>query len=342
VLDALAVAMPAAPAPVPARVVHAALVSTQAGGFEATGDEIDDEIREVFLEEFEEEIGHLEELLPPWRSEPEDLDRLRPIRRVFHTLKGSGRLVGARILGEFSWKVENMLNRVLDGTRAPSPAVIALLDQAFYTLPQLHAALRGEAPPVADLEGLQALADRVAAGEEAFHSPRPAPLETPLEAPDPSALDQAFVAALVPADTAPAAAPVAIEAPDLPASVDPVLLEILSAEVVGHLATIDAWLAQAEPVVANDGLLRSLHTMNGAFAMTEVPAITAVTGPAETYVKRLLAAGMAPTGEGVAVLAEVADAIRRTLAALQLPAPRVPQYAALALQLAGLRDSLPE
>ena len=39
-----------------------------AGGFEATSDDIDDEIREVFLEEFEEEIGHLESMLPAWRA----------------------------------------------------------------------------------------------------------------------------------------------------------------------------------------------------------------------------------------------------------------------------------
>ena len=69
---------------------------------------------------------------------------LRPIRRVFHTLKGSGRLVGARRLGEFSWAIESMLNRVLDGTRPASPAVVAMVDQAFYTLPELQAVLRGE------------------------------------------------------------------------------------------------------------------------------------------------------------------------------------------------------
>src|SRR5690606_27462809 len=138
------------------------------GGFETTGDEIDDEIREVFLEEFGEEIDNLDQMLPLWRERPDDLERLRPIRRVFHTLKGSGRLVGARALGEFSWKVENMLNRVLDGTREASPAVIAMVDHAFYTLPQLLAALRGTAAVDADLEGMQALADRIAEGEEVF------------------------------------------------------------------------------------------------------------------------------------------------------------------------------
>ena len=99
-------------------------------GFDGSSDEIDDEIREVFLEEFQEEIGNLEQLLPTWRKQPDNMEQLRPIRRVFHTLKGSGRLVGAKTLGEFSWKVENMLNRVLDRTRAPSHAVEVLLEQA--------------------------------------------------------------------------------------------------------------------------------------------------------------------------------------------------------------------
>ena len=95
------------------------------GGFDDAAD-IDADIREVFLEEFDEERDNLGRLVPHWQQAPEDLDRARPIRRVFHTLKGSGRLVGARALGEFSWKIEGMLNRVLDGSRAPSPAVLAM------------------------------------------------------------------------------------------------------------------------------------------------------------------------------------------------------------------------
>ncbi|MCI4567810.1 Hpt domain-containing protein [Lysobacter sp. CFH 32150] len=329
-----AVATPPAP-PVPAHA-PAPVATGAAGGFEATGDEIDDEIREVFLEEFEEEIGHLDEMLPPWRADPENLERLRPIRRVFHTLKGSGRLVGAKTLGEFSWKVENMLNRVLDGTRPPTPAVIAVVDQAFYTLPQLHAALRGEGRLDADLEGIQDVADRVAGGEEAIYS-----------------ASMAAAAAATTAAAAEAAAPivamaevaaVAAEAPGIPATVDPVLLEILGAEVGGHLATVDEWLKRATPapVPAEDALLRSVHTMNGAFAMTEVPAITDVTGPAEGYIKRALAAGVVPSAEAVAALNEAAGAIRRTMTALQSPSPRVPVYTELAAQLTTLRDSLPE
>ncbi|WP_410971350.1 Hpt domain-containing protein, partial [Salmonella sp. SAL04269] len=76
-------------------------------------------------------VRNLSELLPAWHENPDDVERLRPIRRVFHTLKGSGRLVGAKTLGEFSWKIESLLNRVLDGSRPASPAVIAMVGHAY-------------------------------------------------------------------------------------------------------------------------------------------------------------------------------------------------------------------
>jgi chemosensory pili system protein ChpA (sensor histidine kinase/response regulator) len=314
---------PAAPAPAP--------VGAGGGGFEITGDEIDDEIREVFLEEFEEEIGNLDQLLPPWRAAPDDGEKLRPIRRVFHTLKGSGRLVGARTLGEFSWKVENMLNRVLDGTRAATPAVVAMVDQAFYALPQLHAALKGEGGGIqADLDDMQALADRIAAGEEAFYS-APAPVVP--------------VAAVVAAPVAESAPTVhATDDDGIAASIDPLLLEILDTEVGGHLATVERWIADARlaPAVADDILLRAIHTMNGAFAMTEVPSITDAMTPAEAYVKRLLAARAQAATEGVDALAELAAAAHATVAALHSPAPRIPRCDALAARLSALRDSLPD
>src|SRR5690606_26589680 len=100
-------------------------------GFEgAAGEEIDDDIREVFVEEVEEEIANLRQQLPACARALDNLDELKAIRRSFHTLKGSGRLVGALALGEFSWKVENMLNRVLDRTIPAEPSVVALVQHA--------------------------------------------------------------------------------------------------------------------------------------------------------------------------------------------------------------------
>ena len=39
----------------------------EVGGFDLANEEIDDEIREIFLQEFDEEIANLDQLLPAWR-----------------------------------------------------------------------------------------------------------------------------------------------------------------------------------------------------------------------------------------------------------------------------------
>ena len=309
----------------------AGLYTAAQGGFDLDGNDIDDDIREVFLEEFDEEIVNLSQLLPVWKAAPENFERLRSIRRVFHTLKGSGRLVGATLLGEFSWKIENALNRVLDGSRPPSDAVMALLDHSTQVLPQLNDALRNHGTVTADLSGLQDLADRVGAGEDAFYV---APSHS-------TVVDQASE---IEAGSGLGGMVFAPETEGTIASVDGVLREILETEVDAHLETVDAWLAQSQgaPRLADDGLLRAFHTLNGAFAMADVPEITEVTGAAEQYIKRAWASGEAPSSEGVAAISESAQAIRRTVAALQSATPRIPAFTALAGRLTTLRDSLPD
>ncbi len=323
--------------PVAATLAPDTLDTSIDAGFEDDGENIDQDIRDVFIEEFDEELENLGNLLPAWRAAPDNLDRLRPIRRVFHTLKGSGRLVGARTLGEFSWKVEGMLNRVLDGSRAATPAVVAMVTQAYEVLPQLNAALRGDSRVTADLQAMQAIADRVAAGEETFHVPlqRPAPVAAPV------AENTTAETPVEPALEVLADAPV--EA-GTPANIDSVLREILEAEVDTHLATLHAWLdsAAATPAPVTDLLLRAMHTMNGAFAMTEVPEITAVTGAAESFIKRSLAAGETPETDGVAALRDAAAAITLTMNALQTEFPRIPVQHDLAARLQALADRLPE
>lgn len=299
----------ATPASPEASAAPAAAPPAAEAGFIDGDGEIDEEIRAVFLEEFDEELVNLGTLLPAWRAAPAHTESLRPIRRVFHTLKGSGRLVGARVLGEFSWKIESMLNRVLDGSRPASPAVVAMVEQAYAVLPQLNAALRGNGTVQADLDAIQTVAERIAAGEDAFYFATPQ------------------------ASAAPRAG--------TPASVDSVLREILEAEVATHLETVHAWLQDA-PQPATEALLRAVHTMSGAFAMTDVPEITAVTGPAESYVKRALASGSVPTAEGVRALEESARAVADTIAELQAPSPVIPPFTELSQRLRALVETLPE
>jgi len=78
--------------------------------------EQDAEILEIFIEELDEIFVELEPLIVQWIEQPNQQDVLTDIRRHFHTLKGSGRMVGAKSSGELAWTVEDTLNRVLAGT----------------------------------------------------------------------------------------------------------------------------------------------------------------------------------------------------------------------------------
>src|SRR4029077_7838168 len=87
--------------------------------------------------EAQEEMNSLRETFPRWRSNPADREALDTLRRSFHTLKGSGRMVGARLIGEFAWAYENMLNRVIDQTVTPNDDMFALIDMGIAALPEL-------------------------------------------------------------------------------------------------------------------------------------------------------------------------------------------------------------
>lgn len=97
----------------------------------------DDEIREIFIEEANEVLAEMDNNLPTWQADSSDLVTLKEIRRGFHTLKGSGRMVGAFQVGEMAWAVENMLNRVLDGTLPVSNELVNFIADTRHKIPTL-------------------------------------------------------------------------------------------------------------------------------------------------------------------------------------------------------------
>jgi len=117
--------LPAAAPPVPAPTAA------------PVGEGIDPEIRDIFIEEAGEVLGELERQLPAFRREPGNRNVLGEVRRGFHTLKGSGRMVGALRIGEFGWAIENMLNRCLEGALAVRTPVLQAVERAVALLPGL-------------------------------------------------------------------------------------------------------------------------------------------------------------------------------------------------------------
>jgi chemosensory pili system protein ChpA (sensor histidine kinase/response regulator) len=96
----------------------------------ASDETIDAELLSVYLEEAGEVLGTVAESLEQAREVPQNMEVLRTIRRGFHTLKGSGRMVGLTRLGEAAWAVEQVMNRWLEEERAATPDLVTLVAMA--------------------------------------------------------------------------------------------------------------------------------------------------------------------------------------------------------------------
>ena len=133
-----------APAAVPPPVVVAPppVPAAPAPTAAPMGEGIDPEIRDIFIEEAGEVLAELERLLPAFRRDSSNRGVLGEVRRAFHTLKGSGRMVGALRIGEFGWAIENMLNRCLEGALAVRAPVLQAVEQSVALLPGLIENLR--------------------------------------------------------------------------------------------------------------------------------------------------------------------------------------------------------
>jgi chemosensory pili system protein ChpA (sensor histidine kinase/response regulator) len=322
--------------------------------FNANAEGIDDDIREIFLEEMQEEIDNLANAEKAWLADPTQTSSLIGIRRSFHTLKGSGRLVGAGVLGEFAWKVEDMLNRVLDNTIEPNQNVQDLIRHAIDALPQLLAALKGEATPDAPLSAIMHTAEQLAAGHPArLEDQAPRATETvtrtvvrrvPRASVEAEAVPQAGLtdAATAAAAPAPEMHEPGIALPVMP-PVDPVLLEILRSEVAQYLQTIRAAIQRSDTELPiSEELLRAVHTLHGAIAMVDIPLLTQLLSPLEGLFKRLRASGQSLSAVGVRLLGQSVDVVDRVMSQFDAVEPRLPDASALTAQIIEMRDEYPE
>ena len=80
----------------------------------------EDDLRDIFLEEAREVTANGLEAVKSLANEPGDIGHLTVLRRVFHTLKGSSRMVGLNEFGEAAWSMEQMYNSLLADQKSAS------------------------------------------------------------------------------------------------------------------------------------------------------------------------------------------------------------------------------
>ncbi|MCA6127587.1 Hpt domain-containing protein [Thalassolituus oleivorans] len=242
-------------------------------------DLIDEEIIEVFLEEAEEVIETLNDSWPAFRAHNDDQEALSTVRRAFHTLKGSGRMVRAMDIGELSWSIENMFNRVLDDTIEISAPLLALVDHVITLLPGLVEDFRLQQAPSIDPLPLMDYAFAIAKGEAVGELP--------------------ITGVNATADTAEEIEDDEFEELELEVPVreldedDLALIDIFIGEAEVHLATVNAFIRDSwdndflNPI--SDDLQRALHTLKGSAHMAGLTAFADIASPMERLVKELRA-----------------------------------------------------
>lgn len=95
--------------------------------------EDDLEIKNIFFEEANEVIVNGQSTVETLFSTPSNLEAQSTLRRVFHTLKGSSRMVGLTEFGEAAWSFEQLINSKL-ADQAPFEADLCTLSaSALYT-----------------------------------------------------------------------------------------------------------------------------------------------------------------------------------------------------------------
>ncbi len=125
---------------------------------------VDREMLDIFLEEASEVLAAMETHIAQARHRPGDHDMLLNVRRAFHTLKGSARMVGLTAYGECAWEMEQAMNHWLAQAQPATPVLFDLCDDARGTLAEWAHELQGDSAPTVDAASI-ALRARALRGE---------------------------------------------------------------------------------------------------------------------------------------------------------------------------------
>ena len=293
----------------------------------------DDEIREIFIEEAEEVLETINTYFPKWEANFDNKSALTEFRRGFHTLKGSGRMVGAKVEAELAWSIENMLNRVIDKTAQPSAEMSRLITEVIPVIPELVANFQNKEKPtlntsplmsvadlfahaktvsVAEIEAAVACAKGIELEPVAIVSTEAVVIAIESEVSDDTDMTDAFEELAASLADMPDAASESIVAQDA------VLLDIFTNEANSYLDEIAQYLsslpAQYKAVPVTDQMLRALHTLRGSAGMAGVKTIASIAAPMEQLLKDLRGQHRGLQHKHIELLAESHRLIKQSIA----------------------------
>ena len=308
---------------------------------DASEEDLDTELLGIFLEEANEVLGTINQHLPLVHAAPGDHEALVTLRRSFHTLKGSGRMVGLVDLGEAAWAVEQVLNGWLHETRPATPALLAMLDLAADIFKVWILQLEAGGGRHFDYAELVRRCQILGGAEDAEAAVAPAPTIEPTapeevpaeevttedfsveEAPAQEAAPEATGFAEPPVEEPPAAPQPTADVVSFPTpppvrvgdiEVAPTLYKLYLEETREHVATLQARLGLEE--VPGNEVIRAAHTTASISAATGFMAISSLARALEDALGRLSLLEAAPSDDQRFVFARCAGALEGMLGAV--------------------------
>jgi chemosensory pili system protein ChpA (sensor histidine kinase/response regulator) len=341
-IDAIAGLAPAQPEIAPPSAETRRLI-------EASDAVIDAELLAIFLEEAQEVLRTIRENLEQSRSQPHEKEFLTVMRRGFHTLKGSSRMVGLNRFGECAWNIEQVMNKWLQEEKPATPDLHRLIESslAFFAdwVEQLNRSGSAEIAP----DQLLAMAERLKTGE----APAPvvaaaaaAPVAAAAAAEPVEIPAESFtIPEIAPSGPPPAAVPDSdtVKIGDIELSRP--LYDVFLAEAGEHLNALREQLERftAKPEdPATHAAMRAAHTIAGIGATVGFISVNELAAALEHVLERLEETKMpgangpvAMIGEAVLHLAGMVDAVQSRA----MPQPAPVSCAALRAWLTGTEPS---
>lgn len=271
------------------------------------------DLLEIFLEEANEVLGIMRDNIEICKLQPDNMAPLITIRRGFHTLKGSGRMVGLLDLGEVAWAAERAMQKRLQGKKASSPALLSFIEDAVAAFSVWAADLERQGYVSVEAHDLIASARNIENG-----------LETSIGAEAP-ATEASVAAPEEPVVTAVSEEiePDAVVIGDI--SLSTVLFKIASEEASQNVVALRRQfdgLLSARPALVQYDFMRAAHTLAGICRSLGFTSVVDLAGNLEGWLQANIDIPVSISEHQLQMLAEVVvalDGMVQSICAKKMP-----------------------
>ncbi|MDC8444877.1 MAG: Hpt domain-containing protein [Nitrosomonas sp.] len=225
----------------------------------------DAELLDIFLAESDEILAEIAQATQRCQADTTDTTSLTSIRRGFHTLKGSSRMIKLEFFSDAAWMMEQALNQWLNEKNQATAALIHLLEYAHRTFTLWCGNLNSTAQTEINTENLREFINALYTADDS-------------EELSPALCDED---ALKAADKTVTIGDISIEAD---------LFGIFVKESRQHIRTLEKALEallEAHPAIINNSCMLAAHTLASTSAALRLTFIAAPCSALEEWLSRL-------------------------------------------------------